>query len=144
MLCKLRSLSYMYIYIYIYIYIYLYRVIHRQTVSFYQNSSVWLETLDAWSRDRNLSNFTLDFVSDCSANKHTPLAKEIIRFQVAAAAAVCLHFYTLSATRVLKELCIMRVVAENSFTRVLNPGGQAFILSSSDWLFHSIRTLQCV
>ena len=28
----------------IYIYIYIYIVIHRQTVSFYQNSSVWLDT----------------------------------------------------------------------------------------------------
>ena len=32
---------------YIYIYIYIYIVIHRQTVSFYQNSSVWLDTQDA-------------------------------------------------------------------------------------------------
>ena len=35
-------------------------VIHRQTVSFYQNSSVWLDTQDARSQDRNPSNFTLD------------------------------------------------------------------------------------
>ena len=40
--------------------IYIYIVIHRQTVSFYQNSSVWLDTQDAQSRDRNPSNFTLD------------------------------------------------------------------------------------
>ena len=44
----------------LYIYIYIYIVIHRQTVSFYQNSSVWLDTQDARSRDRNPSNFTLD------------------------------------------------------------------------------------
>ena len=36
------------------------------SVSFYQNSSVWLDRLDAWSRDRNPSNCTLDLVSDCS------------------------------------------------------------------------------
>ena len=42
------------------IYIYIYIVIHRQTVSFYQNSSVWLDTQDARSRDRNPSNFMLD------------------------------------------------------------------------------------
>ena len=47
-----------YIHIYIYIYIYIYIVIHRQTVSFYQNSSVWLDTQDARSRDRNPSNFS--------------------------------------------------------------------------------------
>ena len=44
---------------YSYIYIYIYIVIHRQTVSFYQNSSVWLDTQDARSRDQNPSNFTL-------------------------------------------------------------------------------------
>ena len=41
----------------------IYIVIHRQTVSFYQNSSVWLDTQDARSRDRNPSNFTLDCAS---------------------------------------------------------------------------------
>ena len=38
------------IYIYIYIlsiYLSIYIVIHRQTVSFYQNSSVWLDPQDA-------------------------------------------------------------------------------------------------
>ena len=38
----------------------IYIVIHRQTVSFYQNSSVWLDPQDARSRDRNPSNFTID------------------------------------------------------------------------------------
>ena len=52
---------YIYIYtnIYIYIYIFIYMcvcvcvcvriVIHRETVSLYHNSSVWLDTKDAWS-----------------------------------------------------------------------------------------------
>ena len=35
-----------YIYIYIYICIYIYIYCHPQTVSFYQNSSVWLDTRD--------------------------------------------------------------------------------------------------
>ena len=46
-------------------------------------------------------------------------------------------FNTLSATRVLnsfEELCIMRAAAENSFTRVLNSHGGAYILSSTDRL----------
>ena len=43
-----------------YLHIYIYIVIHRQTVSFYQNSSVWLDPQDARSRDRNPSNFTID------------------------------------------------------------------------------------
>ena len=44
----------------IYIYIYIYIVIQRQTVSFYQNTSVWLDRLDFRSWDRNLA--------DCNAN----------------------------------------------------------------------------
>ena len=47
-------------------------------------------------------------------------------------------FYTLPDTRVLnsfEELCIMRAEAENSFARVLNPHGGAYILSSTDRLF---------
>ena len=50
----------LYQYVYIYRLIRIYIVIHRQTVSFYQNASVWLDTQDARSRDRNPSNFTLD------------------------------------------------------------------------------------
>ena len=79
-------LNYIYIYIYmivmimIYIYIYIYIVIHRQTVLFYQDSSVWLDMQDTRSRDRNPSNFTLDCVSDHSSTKRTTLAKGILRY----------------------------------------------------------------
>ena len=58
----------------------IYIVIHRQTVSFYQNSSVWLDTQEARSRDRNPSNFTLDWDSDHSSTKRTMLAKGILRY----------------------------------------------------------------
>ena len=82
------------IYIYIYIYIYVYIGIHRQTVLLYHNSSGWLDTLYAWSWDRNPPNFSLDLVSDRSANKRTTSAKGIIRYYLATPAAVfiCLHF----------------------------------------------------
>ena len=43
---------------------------------------------------------------------------EFLRYYVVTATAVCLHFYTLSATRVpnsFEELCIMWAAAENSF-----------------------------
>ena len=72
--------TYICICIYTYICVCIYIVIHRQTVSFYQNSSVWLDTQDARSRDRNTSNFTLDLVSDLSATKRTTLAKGILRY----------------------------------------------------------------
>ena len=59
------------------------------------------------------------------------VSKGIIRYYVATAAAfVYLHFYTLPDTRVLdsfEELCIIRAAAENSFARVLNPHGGAYI-----------------
>ena len=54
------SLCLSYSIFYIYIYIYIYIVILRQTVSLYHNSSVWLDTEDAWSWDWNPPNFTLD------------------------------------------------------------------------------------
>ena len=93
---------------------YIYIVLHRQTVSFYQNSSVGLGTQDARSQDRNPSKFTLDCDSDHSFKQ--PLFT---------------FFYTLSATRVLnslEELCITLATAGNSFTRELNPHGGAYIV----------------
>ena len=93
-------------FIYIYIYIYIYIVIHRQTVSFYQNSSVWLDTQTARSRDRNPSNFTLDFNSDHSSTKRTTLAKGISRYflflETAAAA-----FFTFFIPYLLLECSIL-------------------------------------
>ena len=55
-----------------------------------------------------------------------------------AAASVCLHFYILSPTRMLnsfEELCLMPAAVENSFARVLNPHGGAYILFRSDMLY---------
>ena len=46
----------MFRYIYIYIYIY---IIHRQTVSLNHNSSIWIDTWDASSRDRNPAKFNI-------------------------------------------------------------------------------------
>ena len=112
---------------------YIYIVIHRQTVSFYQNSSVWLDTQNARSRDRNPSNFTLDNDSDHSSTKRTSLAKGILGyfyFWKQQQQPLFYIFYTLSATRVLnsfEELCITLAAAGNSFARALNPHGGAYI-----------------
>ena len=107
-----------------------------------------LDTQDARSRDRNLSNFTLDYASNLSANQAEYVGLENFKvFILATAAAAFVYiFNTLSATRVLnsyEELCITLGAADNSFARVLNPHGGAYILSSTDRLFRSIRTLQC-
>ena len=54
-----------------------YIVIHRQTIPLYYNSSVWLDTKDAWSWDRDSPNFTLGLASDRSTNKRITLAGEL-------------------------------------------------------------------
>ena len=75
-----------------------------------------------------------------SATKRTTLAKGIFKVFIlataAAAAAFVYIFYTLSATRVLnsyEELCITLGAADNSFARVLNPHGGAFVV----WSIHT-------
>ena len=61
---------------YIYIYIYIYIVIHRQTVSLYHNSSVWLDMQDASNWGQNPPNFKLDLVSYSAAIRHHMSAQE--------------------------------------------------------------------
>ena len=111
-------------------YICIYIVIHRQTVSFYQNSSVWLDTQDARNRDRNPSNFTLDWFQTCRPPSGSRWLREFLRYFILATAAAFVYiFNTLSASRVLnsfEELCI--TAADNSFARELNPHGGAYIV----------------
>ena len=87
-------------------------------------------------RLKSRSNFTSDLISDRTANNRTSLAKGIIKYYLAVeAASVCLHFDTLSASRVLnsfEELRIMRAATENSFARVLNPHGGAYKKNCND------------
>ena len=77
---KIYFLLYIYIYIYIYMYIYIYIVIHRQTVSVFHNSSVWLDTLDASNKDLNLPNFKLDLVSNPSAISATYISSGMHKY----------------------------------------------------------------
>ena len=65
------------IYIYTYIYIYIYIVIPRQTVSFCQNSSVWLDKLDSRSWDRNLTDWNANPRFYHSATRKLAQANEI-------------------------------------------------------------------
>ena len=53
--------------IHIYMYIYIYIIIHRQTISLYHKSSVWLDTQNTSSWDQNPPNFTQDMSSKHSA-----------------------------------------------------------------------------
>ena len=56
-----------------------YIVIHRLTVSSYHNSSVWLDTQNDLSWDRNPSNFMLDMVSNRTAISAKYVSSGIIR-----------------------------------------------------------------
>ena len=83
----------------IYIYIYIYIVIFRQTVSLYHNSSVWLDTQDASSRDWNPPNFTLDLLL---SPQPTHTSSGIITHYILA--FVCTPFFVLPDTGVLTSL----------------------------------------
>ena len=84
---------YIYIYIYyltIYIYIYIYIVLHRQTVSLYHNFSVWLDTLDASSWNRNPPNcMYVRLITYRSAIGDLTSVREFNTFCMT---FVCLHF----------------------------------------------------
>ena len=98
--------------IYIYIYIYIYIVIHRQPFSLYQNSSVWLDTYDARRPgSKPIQLYARLSLRPLGQQAYHVWLREFLRYYVVTAAAVCLHFYTLSATRVLnyfEEFCFMR------------------------------------
>ena len=97
----LNNIFYIYIYIYIYICIYIYIVIHRQTVSFYQNSP----------ESKPIQLYVRLSLRPLGQQAYHVWLREFLRYYVVTAAAVCLHFHTLSATKVLnsfEELCIMR------------------------------------
>ena len=124
-------------------------VLHRQTVSLYHNLSVWLDTEDASSWDRNQTYFTLDLVSNCTAISAPYVSSRIITL-------FCISFHlftfcdvgcrrtqfirralyytggsrlslrqlciiTVAAVYPFAELCIITVAAVYPFARVLNP-----------------------
>ena len=96
----------------------------RQTVSFYQNSSVWLDTQPG---SLDLCFRPLGHQADHVGSGNFMV---FLFLETAAAAAFVYIFYTLSATRVLnsfEELWIMQAAAGNSFARELNPHGGAYI-----------------
>ena len=100
-------------------FIYIYIVIHRQTVSFYQNSSVWLDTQDARSRDRKPIQLYVRLSLRPLAQRWL---REFLKYLCSNSRNFrLLTFLYLSATRVLsyfEELYIMRAAADNSFARV--------------------------
>ena len=136
--------NFTYIYIYIYIYIY-----HPQTDCF-----VLSELLNVARNVGGLKPGSKTVQVDDRLSIR-PLGQQachvglgIIRYYVATATAtaafVCLHFYTLSATRVLnsfEELCIMRAAAEKFLHQSAQPPRESVYIVINR-LLSSIRTLQ--
>ena len=112
----------------IYIYIYIYIYCHRQTDCFVLSELFSVARLVGRSKlgSKPIQLYVRLSLRPLGQQAYHVWLREFLRYYVVTAAAVCLHFYTLSATRVLssfEELCIMRAAAENSFTGVLNPHG---------------------
>ena len=101
-----------------YFYLYIYIVIHRQNVSLYHNSSVWLDTRGARSRDRNPTDFYANRKFYCTATKQFSVRKGILTHMY--------HFcfvYGYQELNSLEELCITRMATANSLARELKPLG---------------------
>ena len=100
------------------------------TVSLYHNPSVWLDTQDAQSWDRNLADFYASQIFYCTAMRKLSVSKGILTHMY----HFCFVFiYTLNGYRVLnllEEICITRVTTWNSFPKVLTSprgGGSIYI-----------------
>ena len=115
-----------FIYLHTHTHIYIYIYSHPQTDCFVQSEHFSVASHVGRSKPGSKS-FQL-YVRLClrplGQQAYRIWLREFLRYYVITAAAICLHFYTLSAARGLnsfEELCIMRAADENSFTRVLNP-----------------------
>ena len=130
---------------YAYIYIYIYIYCHPQTDCFVQSElfSVARHVGHSKPGSKPIQLYVRLSLRPLGQQVYHVWLRELLRYYVVTAAAVCWHFYTLSATRELssfEELCIMQAATENSFTSVLNPHSGAYILSSTDRLFRSLRS----
>ena len=98
-------------------------VIHRQTVLLYQNSSVWLDTLDSQSWDQNPADSNANPRFYHSATRKPAQAKE---FETLMYHICFVYIYPLNGYRELnsfEEPCFMLVAIITPFTRELNPTG---------------------
>ena len=112
-----------------YIHTHICTVIHRQTVSLYHNSSVWLDTQDASIWNRNPADLmSVGYLT----SKLSSLSVQVKEFYI----YIYLHIH-LSVTRVLsswKELCIyMYVEAGNPPLKCSTHGRGGNILSYCCW-----------
>ena len=117
---------------YIYIYIYIYIYFHPQTDCFVLSELFRVSRHVGHSKpgSKPIQLYVRLSLTLLGQQAYHVWLRDFLRYYIVTAAAVFLHFYTLSATRVLnsfEELCILRAAAENSFTRVLNPHGGASV-----------------
>ena len=137
-ICKETFLERLFISLYIYIYIVVSWSVYGHT---HKHTHTHTHTILHLSQLSTLHIYTHTYLH-IHLRTNSPKVHGIIHFD----RVRLFTFYTLPDTRVLnsfEELCIMRAAAVNSFVRVLNPHGRAYISSSTDRLFRCITTLQC-
>ena len=134
MICRLCCIIHKHLPIYIYIYIYIYS--HPQTDCFV------LSELFSVARHAGRSEPGSKPVQLYGPRWLREFKGIFIFLETAAAAFVYIFSYTLSATNSFEELLITLAAAGNSFAESSTPI-EEHILSSTDRLFRSIRTLQC-
>ena len=102
---------------------YIYIVIHRQTVSLYQNSSVWLNRLDSSSWDSNLADWNANPRFYHTTMRKLAQAKEILTLMYHIS---FVYIYLLNDYQELnsfEEPCFTLVATITSLARELNPTG---------------------
>ena len=114
---RYRIYIYIYIYIYICIYIYIYIYCHPQTDCFALSnlSSMARHVGHSKPGSKPIQIYVRLSLRPLGQQAYHVRLREFLRYYLVTAAAVCLYFHTLSATRVLnsfEELCIMRAAAK--------------------------------
>ena len=103
----------------IYIYIYIYIYCHPQTDSFVPSELFGVARHVGRSKpgSKPIQLYVRLSLRPLSQQAYHVWLRELLRYLCSNNSSVCLHFYTLSATRELnsfEELCIMRAAAKNS------------------------------
>ena len=112
-----------------------YIVIHRQTVSLYHNSSVWLDTRDILSRDRSQADFTSVGYLTPAYRQSQRKWEDILEY---------IHMYAigyLSAQFMRRPLHLH--LSDNHAIPRSNAQTIGFILASTDRLLPFVTNLQC-
>ena len=138
-----KNSAQIYIYIICIYNIYIYIVIHRQTVLLYLNSSVWLDMRNAYKLGLKPSWPYANLITYLPDINSFSLSKEILTQCISINFPLFTFMQMTGVLSSLDELCVKPVVTVNSFAKVFKLQRGAYILSSTDRLFHCVTTPQC-